>query len=153
MSETHNMPTHTDNGSGHEESDANVSAVTKFGIGLAIISAVVLVLMVWLQNFFNEQTKRATPPPSPLMAERQLPPGPRLQVAPAKDLDEVRAAEDSVLNSYGWVVRDGGVVRIPIDRAIELVVQRGLPVRSAGEMEDEKSGAQLAKIGNGGVQP
>lgn len=153
MSETHNIPTHTDNGSGHEERDANVSAVTKFGIGLAIISAVVLVLMVWLHNFFNEQTQRATPPPSPLMTERQLPPGPRLQVEPAKDLDEVRAAEDSVLNSYGWVVPNAGVVRIPIDRAIELVVQRGLPVRSAGEMEDEKSGAQLAKIDNGGVQP
>ena len=153
MNETHNIPTHTNNGRGHEESDANVSAVTKFGIGLAIISVVVLVLMVWLQNFFGNQTKRATPPPSPLMAERQSPPGPRLQIEPAKDLDEVRATEDSVLNSYGWVVRDGGVMRIPIDRAIELVVQRGLPVRSAGEMEDEKSRAQLAKIGHGGVQP
>lgn len=153
MSETHNIPTHTGNGRGHEATDANVSAVTKFGIGLAIISAVVLVLMVWLQSFFGGQTKRSTPPPSPFMAERQLPPGPRLQVEPAKDLDEVRAAEDSVLNSYGWVVRHAGVVRIPIDRAIELVVQRGLPVRSAGEMEDEKSGAQLAKIDNGGGQP
>jgi hypothetical protein len=58
-----------------------------------------------------------------------------------------------VLNSYSWVVPNAGVVRIPIDRAIELVVQRGLPVRSAGEMEDEKSGAQLAKISHGGVQP
>ncbi len=153
MSETHNIPPHTNNGRGHEESDASVSAVTKFGIGLAIISAVVLVLMVWLQNFFSNQTKRTTPPPSPLMAERQLPPGPRLQVAPAKDLDKVRATEDSVLNSYGWVVRDGGVVRIPIDRAIELVVQRGLPVRSAGEIEEAKSGAQLAKIGHGSVRP
>jgi hypothetical protein len=87
------------------------------------------------------------------MVERQSPPGPRLQVAPAKDLDEVRATEDSVLNSYGWVVPNAGVVRIPIDRAIELVVQRGLPVRSAGEIEEAKSGAQLAKIGIGGVQP
>lgn len=153
MSETHNIPTHTNNGRGHEESDASVSAVTKFGIGLAIISVVVLVLMVWLQNFFSNQTKRATPPPSPLMAERQLPPGPRLQIEPAKDLDDVRAVEDSVLNSYGWVVPNAGVVRIPIDRAIELVVQRGLPVRSAGEIEEAKSGAQLAKIGSGGVRP
>ncbi len=87
------------------------------------------------------------------MAERQLPPGPRLQIAPAKDLDDVRAAEDSVLYNYGWVVRDAGVVRIPIERAIELVVQRGLPVRSAGEIEEAKSGAQLAKIGSGGVRP
>jgi hypothetical protein len=153
MSETHNTPTHTDNGRGHEESDANVSAVTKFGIGLAIISVVVLVLMVWLQNFFSNQTRRATPPPSPFMVERQLPPGPRLQVAPAKDLQEVRAAEDSVLNSYGWVVRDAGVVHIPIEHAIELVVQKGLPVRSAGEMEEEKNGAQLAKVGHGGLRP
>lgn len=153
MSDIQNIPTHTNNGRGHEESDASVSSVTKFGIGLAIISAVVLALMVWLQSFLSGQTKRATPPPSPMMAERQLPPGPRLQVEPAKDLDEVRAAEDSVLKSYGWVVRDAGVVRIPIEHAIELVVQRGLPVRSAGEIEEAKSGAQLAKIGAGGIQP
>ncbi len=60
MSEPHNIPTHTDNDRGHEESDANVSAVTKFGIGLAIISVVVLALMAWLQFFLVSKPSART---------------------------------------------------------------------------------------------
>jgi hypothetical protein len=41
----------------------------------------------------------------------------------------MQAAEDSLLKSYGWIDRERGIVRIPIDRAIEILAQRGLPVR------------------------
>ena len=41
----------------------------------------------------------------------------------------IRAAEDQILNSYGWVDRSKGIVRIPIDRAIDLLAKRGLPAR------------------------
>jgi hypothetical protein len=167
MSETHNTPTHTDNGRGHELADANVGALAKFGIGLGIISAVVLALMVWFQNYLDVGQKKSAAPPSPLAGERQLPPGPHLQVVPEKDLAQVRAVEDSLLSSYGWIVRDAGVVRIPIDRAIELVVKRGLPYRAGSEEREAKSEARvansewreakieerIAKAGNGDVQP
>ncbi len=138
MAETHTTPTHSDNDRRYEASDANVVSLTKFGIGLAIVAAVVLVLMLWLQNFFAAQNQRATPPVSPLAAQRQAPPAPRLQVAPARDLRDIRMVEDSVLHSYGWVVRDSGVVRIPIERAMELVAQRGLPVRVKSNAREEK---------------
>ena len=145
MAEIHKTPTPTNNNRGYEESDANVASLGKYGIGLAIISAVVLVLMLWLQNFFAAQTKSVTPPPSPLAVQRQAPPAPRLQVIPEKDLHDVRVAEDSVLHSYGWIVRDAGVVRIPIERAMELTAQRGLPVRAEGrgpKAEGKKSEVQ-----------
>ena len=58
------------------------------------------------------------------------PPSPRLQLAPPADLQTFRAREEAELNSYGWINRTAGVVRIPIDRAMELVLQEGLPVRS-----------------------
>src|SRR5262245_35821991 len=114
---------------GHETSDANVGAVAKFGIGLAILSILVLVLMLVMLNSFEKQKARAAPALSPLASQRLLPPGPRLQVKPERDIEHLRAREDSVLTSYGWVMREAKVIRIPIDRAIELTAQRGLSAR------------------------
>jgi hypothetical protein len=59
----------------------------------------------------------------------RLPPEPRLQTNPREDLRDLRAKEDAILESYGWVDRNAGVVRIPIDEAMKLTVQRGLPSR------------------------
>jgi hypothetical protein len=55
---------------------------------------------------------------------------PHLQVVPAEDLKKFREREDAELNTYGWINRTAGVVRIPVTRAMELVLQRGLPSRS-----------------------
>lgn len=138
--------TSTPNGRGHETSDANVAVLAKYGIGLAVIFALVLVLMLLLRGFFVTQTKRATPPASPLAAQRQAPPAPLLQVTPEKDLLQVRATEDSILHTYGKVTSDASVVRLPIERAMELVAQRGLPVRAEGK-------TQVANAEKGEKQP
>jgi hypothetical protein len=75
----------------------------------------------------------ADTPPSRLAASLPArPPEPRLQDHPAQELTEFRARERQTLHSYGWVEPNAGVVRIPIERAMELVLARGLPVR-AGE--------------------
>jgi hypothetical protein len=76
-------------------------------------------------------------------------PQPQLQLNPHDDLVSLRAREDMVLNGYGWVDRTNGVVRIPVERAIELLAQRGLPTRepnapartgkSSWEMVEERS--------------
>ena len=57
----------------------------------------------------------------------ELPPEPRLQVNAPEDLKKLHEQEDSVLNSYGWVDKQNGIVRIPIGRAIDLLIERGLP--------------------------
>ncbi len=51
------------------------------------------------------------------------------QVNPPEALQELRATEEAVLTTYGWVDRKNGVVHIPIDRAMDLLLQRGLPTR------------------------
>jgi cytochrome c oxidase cbb3-type subunit III len=48
----------------------------------------------------------------------------------AQALQELRTAEDAVLHSYGWVDRAAGIVRMPIDRAMEVLAERGLPTRA-----------------------
>ena len=54
----------------------------------------------------------------------RLPPEPRLQAHPIKDLEELRKAETELLTTYGWVDKSAGTVRIPVARAIELLAQR-----------------------------
>src|SRR5215831_17953187 len=54
-------------------------------------------------------------------------PSPRLQVDPADDLAALRRAEEERLSSYGWIDRDRTTLHIPIDRAMALTAQRGLP--------------------------
>ena len=55
---------------------------------------------------------------------------PQLQLAPPEDLKRFLARQNEELNSYGWIDRTAGVVRIPIVRAMELVLEQGLPTRS-----------------------
>jgi hypothetical protein len=40
-----------------------------------------------------------------------------------KALAEIRSAEAESLNHYGWVDQAKGIVRLPIDRAMELMLQ------------------------------
>jgi hypothetical protein len=66
-------------------------------------------------------------------AEAMLPPQPRLERAPGEAARETLNRQEEKLQSYGWVDRKAGVVHIPIERAMELVIQRGLPVRKEGQ--------------------
>ncbi|MFT4569649.1 MAG: hypothetical protein ACI8TX_002408 [Hyphomicrobiaceae bacterium] len=59
---------------------------------------------------------------NPLAAQfaRTQPPAPRLQARPVEDLRKVHAREDAALSGYEWLNRSSGIVKIPIDRAMEL---------------------------------
>lgn len=54
---------------------------------------------------------------------------PVLQIDPVADLQAYKAKENDLLNSYGWVDKSAGIAHIPIDRAIELTAEKGLPTR------------------------
>lgn len=54
---------------------------------------------------------------------------PSPQVSSGEELKALRATEDALLTTYGWVDKDSGVVRIPIDQAIDRLLQKGLPSR------------------------
>jgi hypothetical protein len=117
----------------HENRDVDVRGIFAFGAAL-IVSAILIQGMIWLlfQYFSGRESTRLTPD-YPLAAGREtrLPPEPRLQTDPRADLLELRAHEDAVLSTYSWVDKGAGVVRIPIDEAIRITAQRGLPARPA----------------------
>jgi hypothetical protein len=148
---------------GHETLDANVRSLVGWGIGVfALIAACVIVSAVVFHYFVTHQT--LGPPASPFENVRALPPRPVLQVTPARDLHQYLDQQDAVLNSYGWVDQKAGVVRIPIDRAMDLLLQKGLPVRSSAGVSPAMAGAAragvqdpqgkgpISKAGSGGAQ-
>ncbi len=126
-------PTRENREVGYETRDANVRDLVLFSIGLAIVVAAALLLMRGVFHYFAA-TQNLGPPASPFEDVRTLPPQPRLQVVPRQDLQQLRSAEDDKLKGYGWVDRNTGTVRIPIDRAMDLLIQRGLPVRSSSRV-------------------
>ena len=115
----------------HEESDVNITGIFAFGVGLTVVAGIVCLLIFVLFRYFEVREAARVAPAYPLAVSREaLPPEPRLQTNPREDLAELRAKEDELLTSYGWVDRNGGVVRIPIDEAMRLTLQHGLRART-----------------------
>ncbi len=119
----------------HEESDVNVAAIIRFGIGLLLIGAFIHVFLWWLQGTYSRQNQRAQTQVYPLAAGQQdrLPPSPRFQENPQQELQDLRAKQKARLEGYDWVNKEGGVARIPIEDAMKMVVERGLPAREAAK--------------------
>ena len=113
---------------GYEKSDLSPKAISIFGVVLSAVVIVAMLVAAWMFGFFASWQAKQDVPPSPLASSSPGPPEPRLQVHAIRDMKALRAAEDEVLTSYGWVSKEAGIARIPIDRAMQLVLERGLPV-------------------------
>jgi hypothetical protein len=125
-------------GAGHEETDIDVWAVGKFAVALALVAVAALVLLLGLFRYLL--SREGGPPAGRSQVAASEPakafPQPQLQESEVLDLKTIRAAEDRVLHSYAWIDPEANVVRIPIDRAIDLLAGRGLPSRvQAGDVK------------------
>jgi hypothetical protein len=112
-----------------ERTDVDATALLKFAFGL-VAAAVVVVLLLWRLYFVFVAREAARQPAPPVMQAdpaAMAPAGPSLQPLPAQDLARFRAEEDLALGTYGWVDKEKGIVRIPIERAMRLLAERGLP--------------------------
>ena len=112
-----------------EERDVRVSAVLWFGFWLFVLAIAVHLAMWGLFRLFAAQERAGQRELAPGVAAslRRTPAEPRLEPLPLVPRQALRAAEDARLSSYGWVSRSGGVARIPVDRAMELIVEHGVP--------------------------
>ena len=113
-------------------------------------------LLMWVLLLAFQHQAAASPVPTPPLAatvtERQAPvgrvypdmhsigltngPQPRLLVNEPANLADLRKHEHEMLTTYGWMDQNAGVVRLPIERAKELVLERGLPVRGTEPAKD-----------------
>ncbi len=149
-----NLPDRRSLAAGHEIKDMRPSQVVLY-LGTLIIAIGLLVAVVtgleWLilGHLGSIQAVVANPLNVP------MPPAPNLETGNGQVLEQLRAKEDQLLNGYSWIDQSKGIVRIPIDRAIELTAKRGLPTRSqpSGQAQNaltrpavSSSGRTLEKI-------
>lgn len=116
--------------SGYERSDARVGPLALSAVALF---ALVALAMFGMAKLFRALDRSEPAPRHPMAAERQVPPAPRLQTDPAGERLELEERDRARLETYGWVDREQGVVRIPLERAMDLVAEEGLPVRAEGD--------------------
>ncbi len=131
----------------HEYRDVNIRPIVLFAASLAVLLSVVGIgLWFGLNYLANREATGGVPsaplldvvprqPPTVLEPEVEEPADfPGLQAAPQRDWQEMLAAENELLTRYEWIDQDAGVARIPIDRAMELLLERGLPVREEADL-------------------
>jgi hypothetical protein len=137
----------TGNG-GYERRDIGVAPVLYFMLGLAVAGLLVYFLVDGIYSYLEKRSETQQTPVSPLVTNapadtrklsadykdylKQSFPAPQLEIDERSQLDKIRLDEEQTLSSYDWVDQKAGTVRIPIDRAMDLIAQRGLPVRAQG---------------------
>lgn len=140
-------------GAKYEHTDIDTSIGYQFAIWLTVAMLMSVGIVYGTFWFFNGQELaidakvQRFPMAQGLVRE---PPAPRLQTQPFKDVYLLRLGEAETLGSYGWVDKAAGVTRIPIDRAMELTLQRRLPARAEGSsrttiVEDSSGGRTTAQ--------
>jgi hypothetical protein len=140
----------TDHG-GYERQDLKVSGILYFLLALVVVTAICLVGLKGLYEFLDRREKALQPPVNPLVTNvpsdtrhiavgypQSVFPNPRLE-EDERGLNGIRVEEEKTLNSYGWADEKAGTVRIPIERAMDLLVQRGLPVHPQGTVNEVAS--------------
>lgn len=140
----------------HETRDLSTRVVVIFGISLLVAALVIHVAVWWMYAWMGRANESAYTREYPLAAvgAPQPPPAPRLQTQPREDLKRMRQEEDRVLSGYGWAADPStGRVRLPVDRAMQLLLEQGLPARAgapsgpAGLPQDSSSGRTVAPAG------
>jgi hypothetical protein len=147
MVETATNPTANESGEsarrqGHEPNALNMTFLWSVVGGLLLLVLIAMIFMKILLDSLAEQG-RAPAGLSPSLSQvRPLPVEPSLDPNQKQHLEEIRASEAKVLSSYAWLDEERGLARIPIERAMELLIKEGLP-------EPKETPASTEKKDNG----
>jgi len=147
---------------GFEHQDLQASGIVYFMLGLLVVTVISMFGLKGLYAYLDHRERATQTPPNPLV--KQVPedtrhvtggypetafPSPRLEEDERGQLNGILMDEENKLYSYGWVDQNAGTVRIPIDRAMDLLAQRGLPVLPQGTSSQSSTGkAQNNKRAN-----
>jgi hypothetical protein len=141
MSDEIHSSTSTGNG-GYERQDIGAKGILYFLLGLAVAGLLVYFVVDGLYSFLNKRSDAQQEAVNPLVTNAPADtrnigtdypqgafPNPRLEVDERGQLSDIRIKEEQTLQSYDYIDKNAGTVRIPIDRAMDLIVQRGLPAQ------------------------
>lgn len=118
------------NGPGHELKDVNFRGIIIFAVSLVLSTAALQVgLAAMMRGFSTRETRFQSMRPGLFRDSGGQFPGPQLQQDPARDMMKFHDDEQRTLTQYGWANRPAGSARIPIDRAMDLLIKKGLPTQ------------------------
>lgn len=136
-------PANSNGNGGYERQDIGVAGVLYFLLGLLVAGVFIFFLVDGIYSYLDKRSAAEQAPVNPLVTNapedtRLIPkdypqtefPNPRLETDERGQLNSIRLQEEETLASYGYVDKNAGTIRIPIDRAMDLIAQRGLPVRA-----------------------
>lgn len=147
------VPGHGD----YERRDIRVAGVLYFILALLISGGIVHFVVHGLWDYLENRYETKQAPVSPLVKNpskdtRRIPeqykdnyqqflkdqfPAPQLEIDERTELNDIRLHEEDTLSTYGWVDKNAGTVHIPIERAMDLLAERGLPVRQQNTQEPQ----------------
>lgn len=126
MHENENVESENEREQRYEKRDVSYGPYAKWIAGLFLFTGI-SILSAWVVFKVMVRIAPAPAPNASSAISQELPPQPRLQAHPARDLILYTRAENSLLNSYGWINRKEGIVRIPVNLALDIIAKQGLP--------------------------
>jgi hypothetical protein len=136
---------------GYERRDANIRGLLLFGLFLAAVLVFVFFSMKWTFDWLSAVTPLG-PSAAPFEHVQHGPPAPLLQANPHLDLGSYCDGQLLELNSYGWIDKQNGIVHIPIEQAMDIVIEQGFPARPESEIPPYDKQA-IAPVGNVNALP
>lgn len=141
---------------GYERSDMRPRVVLLGALGLLLSLAIVLVAVTTLEAVITGSPPSISRPGDLIgglqAAPHPTPAAPSLEAEPGQSLEPYMAAEQQKLSTYRWVDRQAGTVAIPIQRAMDIVAQQGLPARSATSTAVDSGSASPSSASSGRVE-
>ena len=125
----------------YEREDLSPRGIFAFLGGLGLVLVLVYFVVKGMDAYLDAYQKQHQPPLNPLVSQTETDsrkvsnadiarfPQPRLETNERLEINDFRLQEEEKLNSYDWIDQKAGIARIPIDRAMQLLAQRGLPTR------------------------
>jgi hypothetical protein len=144
-----------------EHQDLSPRSILYFLMVLGVATIVCIFILRGVYEFLDKRERASQPEVNPLVTNvpedtrhvlARYPqtafPDPKLEEDERTQLNGIRTAEEKMLYSYGWVNEQNGTVHIPIERAMDLIVQRGLSVRPQTEASGAKAGDEGPRSGD-----
>lgn len=116
---------HTGGNRKYETRDAHFSKVMTTAFSLIGIMVIGMIFAWGVYEIFRNMTAVPDSPAETFTVpdSSKLPPLPNLEADPHESLVRMRAVEDSLLTTYGWIDSGSGIVRVPIERAMKMYLE------------------------------
>jgi hypothetical protein len=113
---------------GHEANSMQVRGLVFFAIALIGVTVLVFLIVALVMHDFRREEKQAESTALPRFAgDTGEFASPRIQANAAAELARMKKEDLERLSTFGWIDRAAGIAHIPVDRAIDILADKGLP--------------------------